>query len=225
MSDSNSGSQLNVTQLILLPSVITLAVTLLRLMEELEHWSRTFFSSSAGGGGSLVGITWLAPVFGIYFAAKLVLSEEGPRSVWRAIGFAVLGVAVGYSSFFVGGALHINGFYSRLVYIWLAFALAGLVTWPGWPSLFKIQAAYAYAARVPVAAVMIIAIYGSWGTHYDVAPGDMPPMSLFAKWLWIGFFPQLLLWVGYTIATGMFFGSLTAGVMRIMRVPARMPAS
>lgn len=223
MAETNSSSRPSTGKLILVPSIITLGVTLLRLAGELLHWSKTYFNPEVGGGDSLVGITWLAPLFGIYFAVRLVMSGERPRSVWRAIGCAILGVALGFGSFSLGTALHVNrSFYLRLVYIWLAFAVAGLVTWPGWPALFKTLAAYAYAARVPVAVIMLIAIYGNWGTHYDVAPADMPPLGVVAKWMWIGFFPQLVLWVGFTIATGMLFGALAAGVMRSLRRPAKL---
>ena len=78
----------------LVPSVITLLVTLLRVMGELGHWSPTLFNSSPGGGGALVGITWLVPIFGIYFALKLSGAGEGPLGAGRAIGLAVFGLAV-----------------------------------------------------------------------------------------------------------------------------------
>ncbi len=52
-------------RLILVPAVITLAVTLLRLVGELQQWSSALFNRSAGGGGAIVGIVWLVPVFGI----------------------------------------------------------------------------------------------------------------------------------------------------------------
>ena len=46
--------------------------------------------------------------------------------------------------------------------------------------------AYAFAARVPVALVMLVAMLGNWGTHYDVAPPGFPEMGVFSKWLMIG---------------------------------------
>ena len=41
-----------VRQLILVPSVITLAVTLLRLVGELQNWSPRLFNKEPGGGGA-----------------------------------------------------------------------------------------------------------------------------------------------------------------------------
>ena len=80
---------LSIRRLILVPAVITLAVTLLRLVGELQHWSPRLFSREAGGAGALVGIVWLVPIFGIYFAIRLNQAGQGPASRGRAIGFAV----------------------------------------------------------------------------------------------------------------------------------------
>jgi hypothetical protein len=83
--------------------------------------------------------------------------------------------------------------------------------------------AYAYSARVPVAILMFFAIRGGWGTHYDAAPSDMPAgMALLPKYLRLGFFPQLILWVGFTTVSGMLFGSVAAALARLAR---RTPAS
>ena len=80
-----------IARVILVPSVITLLVTLLRVMGELGHGSPTLFNSSPGGGGALIGITWLVPVFGIYFAMKLSAAGKEPLGAGRAIGLAVSG--------------------------------------------------------------------------------------------------------------------------------------
>jgi len=55
-----AGSK-SVWSLIVIPALITLAVTLLRLVGDLEHWPSPWFSNAAGGGGasvvlSIVGI-------------------------------------------------------------------------------------------------------------------------------------------------------------------------
>ena len=52
-------------KLILVPAVITLAVTLLRLVGELQGWSPTLFNrGDRPFSRALVGIVWLVPVFG-----------------------------------------------------------------------------------------------------------------------------------------------------------------
>ena len=78
-------------QLIVIPAVITLCVTLLRLAGELGHWSARWFSPETGGiipsGWSwLIGITWLPIPFGAYFAIKLLHSDMAPRNVGTAVG-------------------------------------------------------------------------------------------------------------------------------------------
>jgi len=91
MSETNSRAQLSIPRLILMPGVITLAVTVLRLVGELEHWSKTWFNPEQGGFLAVVGIVWLAPVFGIYFALKLSRAGQGAVHLGHAIAHAILG--------------------------------------------------------------------------------------------------------------------------------------
>jgi hypothetical protein len=223
MREAQPTNQLSILRLVLVPGLITLAVTVLRLVGELERWPETWFNRTMGG--SLVGITWLAPVFGIYFALKLAHKGAGPKFFSRAIGFSLLGVLIALCSPFLPGLLRIHlHFYGRLTYAWTLFAVAALLTWAGWPELFQTLLAYAYCARLPVAIIMFLAIRGSWGTHYDAVPPDLPALSFFAKYLWIGFIPQLVFWVTYTVLSGMLFGTFAAGVLRLLRRPPQ-PAS
>jgi hypothetical protein len=76
-----------------------------------------------------------------------------------------------------------------------------------WPALGKVLLQYALAARVPVILVMLVAMLGNWGTHYDVAPPNFPEMGTLAKWFAIGVVPQLSIWIWYTVVVGMIFGS------------------
>jgi len=216
MEHSDSSRRQSLGQFILAPALISLAVTILRLAGELAHWSQKYFNTEVGGGGSIVGITWLAPIFGAYFAVKLVRTGAGPRSAWKAMGFAVLGAAVLLGGGFLGQALpSLSGFYGRLLYIWAVFALAGIVTLPGWPALFKTLLAYAYSARIPVVIVMFVAFQKGWVTHYSAAPPDTPPgIALWPKFLWLGFFPQLIFWVGFTLVSGMLLGCTVAVLAR-----------
>ena len=81
-------------KLILVPAVITLAVTLLRLVGELQGWSPMLFNREAGGGGALVGIAWLVPVFGAWFGWTLTRAGSGPESLGRAFGLTLAALAV-----------------------------------------------------------------------------------------------------------------------------------
>src|SRR6185295_3142583 len=77
----------------LVPSLITLAITILRLVGELQNWSPTFFSRAAGGAGAIVGIVWLVPIFGVYFAVKLAKAGATPGA-GRVLGYSALALAV-----------------------------------------------------------------------------------------------------------------------------------
>ena len=66
--------------LIAVPALITLAITILRLVGELQPWPSVLFSRQAGGGGAIVGISWLPIIFGPLFAIKLVGSGVYSKS-------------------------------------------------------------------------------------------------------------------------------------------------
>ena len=213
------ASPLEVKRLILVPAVVTLAVTVLRVAGELLHGPQTLFNSSEGGAGAIVGIVWLAPVFGIYFALKLAAGGAGPKTLGRAVGLTLLGVAVMIGLSFLGSKLiHPNAFEERLLFIGGVFALAAVITLPGWPALFRTLLAYAYAARVPVAVISFFAFWRGWGTHYDAVPPDVPEgWSWFVKFLWLGLFAQLVFWVAFTVLAGMLCGSLALVVARLVQ--------
>ena len=80
--------------LIAIPSVITLAITVLRLVGELERWPSPWFNNSAGGGAAIIGISWLPILFGPWFARQLVRSGDAPASGLKAVGLAFLAAAI-----------------------------------------------------------------------------------------------------------------------------------
>ena len=49
MSNTSSAVRPSIMSLILIPSVVTLFVTILRVYGELHNWPRPWFSSQAGG--------------------------------------------------------------------------------------------------------------------------------------------------------------------------------
>src|SRR5689334_17445683 len=100
-SPSSGYATASIGQLIFIPAVITLAVTLLRLVGELLHWPRALFNPDPGGPGALVGISWLPLVFGIYFALRLIEVGATPTSPLRALLHVIAGAAVGILGTFV----------------------------------------------------------------------------------------------------------------------------
>jgi len=214
MEDTKSMS---ITSLITIPALITLGITILRLVGELEHWPKPWFSAAAGGGGAIVGISWLPIIFGPYFALKLAGSGDGLSSAGKAIGFAFLGLVV----LFLGGWVAEASFahHPALAVIGLLVMLASaFIPGIGWRSFGNTLLAYAFAARIPVLLVMLLAMLGNggqgWGTHYDVAPAGFPPQSLGAKFLHLAVFPQMTLWIGWTVVLGSIIGGIVAAVSR-----------
>jgi hypothetical protein len=209
-------SRQGIKDLVLVPALITLVVTVLRLAGELFGWSTVWFNPEAGGGGSPIGIVWLVPVFGIYFAWKLAKSGQASVSAGRAVGFALLGIAI-----FVVSAGIIMTFASQPTDPWVVIVtslislVAAYVVTRGWRELCSTLLIYGLAARIPVVIIMFFAILGNWGTHYDVMPNpDFPAMGWFMKWLTIGLFPQLTFWIAFTITVGGLFGGITLALVK-----------
>ncbi len=209
-------------RLVIAPAIITFAVTLLRLTGELRHWPEKWFSTSTSGivpmGTSwVVGITWLAAVFGAYFAIRLFRSGQGPKSLGKPAIFAGMALMI-YLLYYPAIRFLIArsniGFPHYLLFIWFFWLVAGVLPYFGWPQLFKVLLTYAYAARIPVAIVMFFAMRGHWGTHYDYVGMDIP-LSGLPRYLWMAFFPQLVAWVAFTIALGSVVGLLAISLIRL----------
>jgi hypothetical protein len=176
MTAERSGS-LPLQSLLVVPAVLTLAITLLRLAGELLGWSPLLFSRAPGGAGALVGIVWLVPIFGIYFARVLARRGTAPGA-GRVIGHSLLAFALVVASGFMAAAVLKLSQTGQFLVIFLACVVAAWVAYRGWPALGRTLLAYGLLARVPVAIVMLVAIFANWGTHYDVPPPDFPEMTL-----------------------------------------------
>lgn len=213
MNEENEPSALS---FVAIPAVITLGVTILRLLGELKGWSMTFFNASPGGGGAVVGIVWLVPVFGIYFALKLERAALGPERVWRSVGIASLSLLIIPAVGFLSKPLGLGG-PATVTLFCLMSILAIWVALRAWPVLGRTLLAYGLAARIPVALVMLFAILGSWGTHYDLPPPGFPSVGPWVKWFLIGLMPQLTLWIAFTIIVGTIFGGLAIAMARYAR--------
>jgi len=208
-----SSSRVSIAQLILIPSLITLAVTLLRLVGELQHWPSALFNPAAGGAGSIIGITWLAPIFGIYFAMKLSRSEEAPNP-GRVIGYAVLGLVVMIAGGILGFGIKAE-FPGKTLVGLVLIAAGALIPLLGWKTLAEVLLAYGYAARIPVAILMYFAMKGNWGTHYDAMPPEFPQdLDFWTKYIRFGLEPQLVSWIGFTTVMGSLFGGIAIALSR-----------
>jgi hypothetical protein len=221
-----SQDKSRIGKLILVPAVITLAVTLLRLVGELRGWSPTLFNRECGFCGALVGIVWLVPVFGAWFGWKLTRAGSGPGSLGRAFGLTLAALAVLPLTAFLAPKAGIlperlwrpNVPLTESLTILSVFTAVSIVGVAigilAWPALGRTLLAYGLAARIPVALLMLVAMLGNWGTHYDARPSYPPPMSTLAWWVTLGLAPQLGFWIWYTIGFGALFGIVAAAIAR-----------
>jgi len=215
--------RVRILSLILIPAVITLAVTILRLVGELKHWPAPWFNTAAGGGFAVVGISWLPIIFGPYFAMKLADAGEGPSSTGKSVGYAVGSLLV----LAAGGALFGATVTHPSVLTALALVLmlgSAFVPGIGWRTLGNTLVAYAFAARIPVLIVMYFAITANggagWGTHYDIVPPNFPHFAPLQKFFFIAVLPQLTLWIGFTSVVGSIFGTIAVALFRRKKEPA-----
>jgi hypothetical protein len=208
---------ISITSLIAIPALITLGITVLRLAGELEHWPKPWFNTAAGGGAAIVGISWLPIIFGPYFALKLAGAGDGPSSIGKAIGFVILGLVL----FVLASVVAQVSFAHhpiRTLGAFLLMLVAAFIPGIGWRSLGNTLLAYAFAARIPVLAVMFLAMRGNngqgWGTHYDAVAPTFASASLARKFAYEAILPQMTLWIGWTVVLGSILGVIAAAFVR-----------
>lgn len=223
-STENAECRQTTLGLILWPALVSLAVTLLRLAGELLRWSPRWFSTQTmgiepSGVSWLIGITWLGFPFGIYFAYRLIRAGKGPVSFRKAALLALCGLLVMLTLETPALRLFRVGFPQILIFVWLTMVIAASLQYIGWPELFRTLLLYGLAARIPVAIIMLLAMAGNWGTHYDyVGTPFRSSMGFVAGYLWLAFFPQLIFWVSFTVV----LGSL-GGVIGILLTGKKLP--
>ena len=208
---------ISITSLVTIPALITLGITILRLVGEIEQWPKPWFSPAAGGGLAIVGISWLPIIFGPYFALKLAGAGAGPSSMGKAIGFALCGLVVVALGIVLEAATasHISWL---TVVAFLVMLVAAFIPGIGWRSLGNSLLAYAFAARIPVVIVMFLAMRGNggqgWGTHYDAPPPNLPPMPFAEKFFYTAVLPQMTWWIAWTVVLGSLLGVIVAAIAR-----------
>src|SRR5262245_7001090 len=162
--------------LIAVPAGITLAVTALRLAGEMLQWSPRFFSREAGGGLAVVGIAWLVPLFGIWFALKLKHAGVPQPSVGRGVAITLAALVAAPAIGLVAVPLGF-GPVGQVVLFCLGSLASIAIGRMAWPALGRVLLAYGLAARLPVVLVMLFAMLGRWDSHYALPRPDFPPMN------------------------------------------------
>jgi hypothetical protein len=202
----------SVPRLVLGPGFIALAVTLLRLTGELVGWPRPLVNRDVCGK-AILGVVWLVPIFGVYFAAKLLPLGYLPARLGRSFAYAAVGLALKLAGTALIETPGIE-YATRLIGN-LGLTTAGLVlTWLAWPQLFKLLLAYGYASRLPVIVVQFLAMRGHWGTHYDALDPDFPLIGFWATFIRTSLVPNIFFMEVYTVVVGLLFGLVWAFLTR-----------
>ncbi len=198
---------------LLLAACITLAVTALRLVGELQQWSPSLSNRDAGGGGALLGITWLVPVFGLWFGIQLARGGRPPAHKGKAILLPILGIGglVGAMAlqFMV---LELDG-NAMFAYLGATLGACSLTALAAWPSLFGANLVYGLCARLPIIALTYVAFDKGWDVHHVKLPPNATAAAQ-ADPAWFLSAAQIVLWIPFTILVGGLFGGLGALFVR-----------
>lgn len=210
-----SGSRVGVFSLVLIPALLTLIVTVVRVVGELQGWDPKFFSTEPGGGMALVGITWLVLLFGCWFGWRL--RRGGAPFKGRAAALYLLGIGV-----FAGGVFGLikaglvsfptaeaPGELVGIEYLLGLMGVGALLAIIAWPRLTATLMLYGVLARIPVVVVTYLDLERGWDTHY----GEMPPGADTADPFLALSLAQVTLWpFVFTPLVGGLFGCLGAAL-------------
>ena len=127
------------------------------------------------------------------------------------LGVLALNTALGFGAF----ALFKSPVAQLGVFV-LTSWLAILVARTGWPALWKVLLAYAFAARLPVLVIMFLSIFGGWDTHYTKPRPDFPAMGPWGIFFWTAVLPQLSVWIYLTVVGGGLFGAFAVWIGRLI---------
>ncbi|MCK5943622.1 MAG: hypothetical protein KAI24_16685, partial [Planctomycetes bacterium] len=221
MSDKQPG----VLSLVLIPAVLTLIVTVVRLVGELQGWSPLWFANDAPGAKDsnpgLVGIGWLIPVFGFWFGLRLRRVKGLPPHAGKAaLAFVIAAVVLigGFALFTALGIVTVPSEEQTAEPTGLAYAVglvaaSVLIMLVGAGRLAVTLLIYAVLARLPVIAVTWLAVANGWDTHHvklpvgTVLPEGVDKVTFLAV-------PQLTFWIALTMIFGGLCGCAGAALMR-----------
>ena len=209
----SEGSNVRVLPLLLVAAILTLVVTVVRLIGELNSWDARWFATGPGGDQSPFGIIWLVPVFGFMFGRRLA---HGGRPPFVASFFVP---AFGLVALLGAGAYLLKTFEGAELRTWMGyFVYAGpilaLLALFAWPRAFLVNLGYALLARIPVVVIQYLDIKNGWQTHYgkvhpkaglDVTADDRLMMLTLA---------QGTIWVPFTLLLGGASAALGAATVR-----------
>jgi len=210
-------------RLIAIPALASICVTALRLVGELLHWPKPLVNSDVCGK-AILGVVWLVPIFGIYFAVKLFHAGHGPQRFARPMVLAVSALGFKLAGTFLMESQRMT--YGRRLSTNFIVTVIGLVlSTMAWPTLSKALLFYGYLSRIPIAIVQYLAVRGHWGTHYDALDPGFPPIGFWPTFLRVSFVPNIFFMEVYTVIVGALVGIVAVAVLeRVRPAPLEMQA-
>lgn len=218
----SGGKPRGILSLVLVPALLSLVVTIVRLVGELEGWAPVLFNSEGPGPKQqqgLFGITLLIPLFGFWFGFKLRRDTGGPANLTSALLQYVIGAGVLVGGFLAASTLgwivmpteEQPGEVVGMGIVLGLLAAAFLVTLTAWPRLSSTLLVYALLARLPVVAITFVAVAKNWGTHYEKLPPNFRLPEGMDKAMFLSM-PQLVFWPVVTMLVGGLCGALGAAL-------------
>ena len=186
----------SIPRLVLVPALVTLALTQLRLTGDLLGWSEM---------GLPFEIAWLVPLFGAYFALHLQRVDTSAPSAARVFRGTILPLVL-----FVAGLILLRPTSGGMGLLSLIAVILVRRTWPRFGNTLL---TYAFAARLPVIVTMLAATLGGWDTVFDVSPYNALAGTL----------PQLTVWFAFTVVAGGVAASVALAVQERYRADATKP--
>lgn len=204
-------------RLLLWPSLLTLVLSVARLVGEVQGW----LPPTSGGALHPLGIVWCVFVFGAWFGWRLLRAGLGPRVrrpwAWALVALlAFAGTVMWRFRPFLGAGTDDATFQQLrtavLVIVSVVLA-AGALMFVVWPRLAWLMLLYGLLARGTVVALTILAKQRGWNTHYTkFGPSgierDMGDTIVSASVAQFGG------WVPFTIVGGVLAGSVVAAARR-----------
>lgn len=205
-----TSSAPSVRKAVFTAAAVSLAITLLRFFGEREGWDPRFFSRQPGGGGALLGITWLVLPFGFWFGRRLAKNGKRPATTGKALLLHLIGIALVAGVFFVG--FKVTDDWRVRGYINNAGAVAaGLLALVAWRSAWFTLVCYGVLARIPVLVVQYFSVTNGWDNHFAKGPPGAEPGDV----LFLLTMAQSFFWpFGFTTLVGGIFAILGAASVR-----------
>lgn len=209
----SENSRPRVLPLLLLAALLTLVVTVVRLVGELNAWDANWFDSTAGSPLCPFGIAWLVPVFGFLFGRRLARSGSGakfvpgffvPMFAWLALVFGLGYVATQHE-----GDQMRDGF----TYLFVVGPILSLLALFVWPRAFVVCLAYGLLARLPVAMAQYLDVHNGWQTHYGRVYEGLG-IGAADERLWFLTQAQACIWLPLTVLLGCGFAAIGAATVR-----------